>query len=421
MRNSLMRDKLAALLVSPPILQAEPLPVYPSDPGLETRKDALIAFAQKRAKETFKRPNPQAFVFGPASKNPFQSISIKHPEIAKPQENAVSAPRYVVPPKKKHPFAVHVYSGPSPSETSEPEEIPEPSLPESPAEEPKEEKIEVPQTKEAPAEEPKIKEPLAVEPEALPEQTSVPTPAPKVVSSAPTVPATVTPAPSLETSETLVPTLPEKEAEEKLAQDETPQLVAALPANLQWLEQPTPFTDHLRPMVDKLRASKTNVVFTLEQSILRQTELKKQIVDLQDKLYKEEFVGEQQREYLHQLDESIAACALLAEQSISVAPLLQALKSPTHKQHPNGEKKTERRAYHRASLDSPSMCHREDVVKIFAANPGRKWSRVELVNELPAAKRAHAKQYLYALLSMLNADGSIQRIAPGIYVAKEKS
>lgn len=418
MRNSLMRDKLAALLVSPPSLQTEPLPVYPSDPRLETRKDALIAFAQKRAKETFKRPNPQAFVFGPASKNPFQSISIKHPEIAKPQENAVSAPRYVVPPKKKHPFAVHVYSGPSPSETPEPEEIPEPSLPEPPAEEPQEEKIEVPQTKEVPAEEPEIKEPLAVEPEALPEQTSVPTPAPEVVSSTPTVPATVTPVPPPETPKTLASALPEKAAEEKPAQEETPH--AALPANLQWLEQPTPFTDHLRPMVDKLRASKTNVVFTLEQSILRQTELKKQIVDLQDKLYKEEFVGEQQREYLHQLDESIAACALLAEQSISVAPLLQALKSPTHKHH-DGEKKTERRAYHRASLDSPSMCHREDVVKIFATNPGRKWSRVELVNELPAAKRAHAKQYLYALLSMLNADGSIQRIAPGIYVAKEKS
>jgi hypothetical protein len=420
MRNSLMRDKLAALLVSPPNLQVEPLPVYPSDPGLESRKNALIAFAQKRAKETSKKSKPQAFVFGPASGNPFRSINIKPPESAKPPENAVSAPRYVVPPKKAHPFAVHVHYVPSTSETPEPEEVLEPALPEPQAEEPKEEKIEVSQAEEAPAEEPKIAEPPAVEPEVLPEQTSVPTPAPEVVSSAPSVPATVTPAPSLETPKTLAPALPEKVAEEKPAQEETPQAVAALPANLQWLEQPTPFTDHLRPMVDKLRASKTNVVFTLEQSILRQTELKKQIVDLQDKLYKEEFVGEQQREYLHQLDESIAACALLAEQSKSVAPLLQALKSPTHKHH-DGEKKTEKRAYHRASLDSPSMCHREDVVKIFAANPGRKWSRVELVSELPAAKRAHAKQYLYALLSMLNAEGAIQRIAPGIYVSKEQS
>jgi predicted transcriptional regulator of viral defense system len=59
------------------------------------------------------------------------------------------------------------------------------------------------------------------------------------------------------------------------------------------------------------------------------------------------------------------------------------------------------------------------VLKVIKENPGRKWSNAEVVQALPAAKRANAKQYVYALLSTLNRDGVIQRIAPGIYVCQE--
>jgi len=392
MRNTLMQDKLTALLVSP------------SDPQLQRKTDVLIASAIKSARRSPKK-KPISAVF----KNPYQAIaSTPEPHVS----------RYVTPPSRKNAFSVHVYPV-SPELVKESE----PSLPEPQAEEPKIEELK--------AEEPKIEAvkteaPAAVAPEAPPEQT----PAPEPVAKIPIIPeikaptetdvpkislvATVTPIRPPEVPEVSIPVPSEKAAEEQPSQEETLQSVAALPQNLRWLEQSTPFDGHLRSMVDQLRTAKTSVVFTLDQSTVRQTELKDQIAVLKEKLDKEEFLGEQQREYLHQLDEVIAACALVAEQSSSVESILRAPAHTAHKHH-DGEVK---RQYHKAALDSPTVCHREDVLKVIKENPGRKWSNAEIVQALPAAKRSNAKQYVYALLSSFTKEGLIHRIAPGIYVCQ---
>lgn len=400
MRNPLMRDKLAAVLVSP------------SD-QLHRKTEVLIASAIKSARRSPKK-KPISTVF----KNPYQAIA------GTPFTKEPSAPRYVTPPSRKNAFSVHVYPvSPELVEKSEPP-LPEPKAEEPKIEEPKAEEVKIEEPK---VEETKVETPVAVAPEALPQQA----PAPEPVAEIPIIPeieapaevdapklslvATVTPIRPPETPEVLVLDPNEKVVEEHPGQEETPQSVAALPQSLKWLEQSTPFDGHLRSMVDQLRTAKTSVVFTLDQSTARQTDLRAQLAVLQDKLDKEEFLGEQQREYLHQLDEVIAACALVAEQSSSVESILRAPAHTAHKHHEGEEK----RQYHRSSLNSPTACHREDVLKVIKENPGRKWSNAEVVQALPAAKRANAKQYVYALLSTLNRDGVIQRIAPGIYVCQE--
>jgi hypothetical protein len=402
MRNTLMQDKLKALLVSPP-----PLLVSPSDPQLQRKTEVLIASAIKSARRPSKKKSISA-VF----KNPYQAIA----NVPEPHSS-----RYVTPPSKRNPFSVHVHPvSPELVENSEP------SLPELKAEEPKIEEIEEPRIEEPKIEEVKAEPPIAVVPEALPQQAPVPEP----VAEIPTIPETETPAetdaPKISLVATVTPIRPsevseisvlvpsEKAAEEHPSQEETPQSIAALPQNLKWLEQSTPFDTHLHSMVDQLRTAKTSVVFTLSQSTARQTELKDQIAVLKDKLDKEEFLGEQQREYLHQLDEVIAACALVAEQSSTVESILRVPDHVAHKHHEGGPK----RQYHKAALDSPTVCHREDVLKVIKENPGRKWSNAEIVQALPAAKRSNAKQYVYALLSSFTKEGLIQRIAPGIYVCQ---
>jgi hypothetical protein len=223
---------------------------------------------------------------------------------------------------------------------------------------------------------------------------------------------TEVPIPALQTSEIPVPNLIEK-VETKNLEDENGLAAIALPPGLQWLEKSTPFGDHLRPMVDRLRAAKTEVVIVLEQSTLRQTDLRNQIAALKDRLDKEEYLGEQQREYLRQLDEVIAACALVAEQSVGIEQILY---TPA-KKHIKANSTGEKRKYRDRQVDERSTCHRADIEKIFTDSPDRKWSNQEIIDDLPLAKQAHAKMYIYAVLSTMAKEGAIRRIAPGVYCA----
>jgi hypothetical protein len=413
MRNTTMRDKLEELLVAP------------NDPQLEHRTAGLIASAtKKRISPIKKKPAASPFSRGKTT---------MHEIAAELSKETARSPRYVTPPKKQNPFKVHVYPASSEPEPVVEEEKPQPVV-EAKQAASKEEKIQTPAAHETPLgvapwspftasvaiEKPELAPPVVVEP-VIVEAAEPLEKTPHEVDhlhgvffpeSLPTL--AETPNVFQKSVQPLAPVLSEAAEQEISEEQEGAQPVILLPANLQWLEKPTPFGDHLRPMVDRLRGAKTDVVFVLEQSTARQADLRNQIAALKEKLDREEYLGEQQREYLHQLDEVMAACALVAEQSVGVESILHA---PVVKKHVHVDETGKKRKYKVWQADDPSLCHRSDIEKVFASDPGRKWDRNEILDALPAAKRAHGKVYTYAVLSTLTKEGIIRRLASGIYCA----
>jgi len=430
MRNTTMRDKLETILSSGVSTE------------IKVESDNHVVWGgkvarQKAAKEVKKKSAP-AFIAPSVSQNPFKDV-------------ALVGPRYIVPPKRKNPFAVHVYpvvTSEEPNLETQPEEIKTVLLESESAVvlEP----ISVPEPVPTPA--PKVF--------VVPDHTSHKPAAPKVINQAPekvvrqeeiaiaeaiVAEAIVAEAVVEETAveetaveEAVVEELAEEElvveepvatllempalesiSEEKkgIIYEDAPPTIS-LPPNLTWLDQSTPFGGELTQMVDKLRSAKTNVGFMLEQSIRRQKDLRGQLAGLQERLDKEEYFGEQQKDSLKQLDEVIAACALVAEQSAPIESILQQMTNAVHKKHPEKEKRGSRRPY-KMSADDKTVCHSVDVVEFFKTHPGRNWSVQEIICELPAMKRDSAKQNLYAHLSYMVQKGTLQRIGSGVYRALE--
>jgi hypothetical protein len=180
-------------------------------------------------------------------------------------------------------------------------------------------------------------------------------------------------------------------------------LVPFVPPDLSWLEKQTPFSDSLKAMVDHLRDAKSHLAFSMEQERTQQKKLEEELFAVQYRI-------EQQRESLRQIDDTISACALVAEQSAGIEPTLLAAR----RNHAKPEKPT-KGATGRWSVSDASMCRQADIVKFFTENLGTNWTSAEIREQLPAGKRAHAKHYLPVLLATMCRDGKIQRISFGIY------
>ena len=182
-------------------------------------------------------------------------------------------------------------------------------------------------------------------------------------------------------------------------------------------------------IVDRVRGAKATVNFTLGESLRRQKELRNQSAAIDIRLNQEASVEAEQRQKLRQLDEMLSACGLVAEQSMTVEGEL--LTSHAQKKHqPAVEAQAKngappvRRAYtkrnRRWDAGDESMCRRQDILRFFAANPNIQWRAPEIRDQLPAAKRAHAKEYLNVLLATLHKEGKLERPGPGVYRMAEK-
>jgi hypothetical protein len=181
--------------------------------------------------------------------------------------------------------------------------------------------------------------------------------------------------------------------------------ISFLPPNLTWLEKPTPFGSNLRVMVNELRTAKQQLNFTLEQILLRARKLQKELDD-------EQFHAEEVREELRSVDASIAACALVAEQSATIRPELLTIPHTTPK--PNGNADPAPKKLGRYSGD-PTICKIEDIRQFFLANPQANWTAKEIRESLPAEKRLHAKTYIPTTLAKMVLDGELQRITSGVF------
>ena len=384
MRNSTMRDKLASVLGA-----GVPIPLT----GARAR--------QLREPELRHKPRP-------------------YMESRKPVTVEVESPRYIVPPKKAKPFAVHVYPVVSPfakrlsSLKVAEEEAPEIEVKEEPP------KVE------AKPEAEMILEPEPVaEPEVLPEPEAV-------------VEKEITPEPEAVIQEAAKPLLMVKEKEAVIespsqrivppieVKAEAPQSVdssptkTALPPDLKWLEKPTPFVGDLQSIVGRVRDAKTRIAFTLEQLRGREVELQKQYEKLHADLDSVQFQIEQHRDYCHQLDEMIAACALVAEQSAAIDSNLFKEMS-IHAGHSN-HTKTPAEDWRRGPRgktarwsDDPTYCHRKDVVEILQTDTHREWRAADVRDLLPEIKKKHGRGVIPGVLANLVNEGIMRRASLGAY------
>jgi hypothetical protein len=369
MQNTTMQDKLTEVLGP-----ARMLPLR--------SKNTLIARAKKGAQQ-------------------LRAITGKPPKTARTPYTS----RYVTPPRKNNPFAVHaypIYEAPHSETTAV--QIEEKPLPESEVE-----VSQVPPFESQPQIEGKPSEPQALS------QTTEEERAPEAVQLAPE------PAPEPITE------LPSQGEKPGISTDEEAAAPAVyIPPDLAWLQQPTPFAEPLKFIVDRVRNAKANVNFILEQTLRRQKELRVELEVIELRLQQEALVETKQRQKLKQLEEMISACSLVAEQSTTVDSEL--FPTHTHKKHyPGAEKKLEEGAKTlkpkgqkrngRWDVNDQSICHKEDVLKFFAANPDANWKAAEIREQLPPTKHAHAKAYLNVLLPNLYKSGLIQRVTMGVYRA----
>jgi hypothetical protein len=181
-----------------------------------------------------------------------------------------------------------------------------------------------------------------------------------------------------------------------------------LPPSLAWLEKPSPFSVNLNAIVESLRDARTRANFTLGEHLARAKEYR-------GRLEAEEFGIETQRENLKVLDDTISACALVAEQSLGIEP---ALLSTGHAKVASAPRE---HRYHRPATNDPSILRIKDVSKFFENNRETNWTVAEILPLLPAAKRQHAKSYLPNVLSTLCDAKEILRVSRGIYRASSEA
>lgn len=335
----------------------------------------------------------------------------------------VESPRYIVPPKKSKPFAVHVYPMVSPFATG------------------------LSSLKVVEEEEPAVeanKEPLKVETELEPEIVVAPPaiPVPRPVSQPEAVPepklvvnTTVTPEPKAivqekpkpilvveekeEVSESIPPqkaiSAIEVKAEAPQSADLTP-AKTSLPPDLKWLEKQTPFVGDLQSIVGRVRDAKARIAFTLEQLRHRESEIQKQYEKMHADLDTVQFQIEQHRDYVHQLDEMIAACALVAEQSAALDVNLFTQVSVHHHQKEESDnwRHTPKGKTARWSND-PIFCHRKDILDILQTDKQRDWRANDVQALLPDIKQKHGHKVIPNILANLVNEGILERVSLGVY------
>jgi len=288
----------------------------------------------------------------------------------KTSDLTVLAPRYVAPPQRANPFAVHTFASGLPQRQ-------DPMMEELPP-------LEV------------VREPeqsmIAVE--EPPEKTSQEEPPPE------------------EQTPPEIPYPPESKPEAEIQPppvEDTPATIElpALPTNLAWLDKPTPFSGNLSAIIESLRSARTLCACTLEEARARRKQK-------QDALDSEDFLILQQQEYLKSIENTMSACALVAEQSIGIEPRLLAPKS-LHEKKPAKVNAQGKRTIHMPDKDDPNILRIEEVKRFFDQNPNVNWTAAEIIAELPSHKRAHAKVYLSAAMSTLASNDAIERVGRGIY------
>lgn len=277
---------------------------------------------------------------------------------------AEATPRYIPPPRRANPFAVHTFS-------SQPYVVEDRSMEEPPETVP---------AIEEPPEEPIGEEPAPEEPQAPPAEVE----------------------PEIETNPAPIPSAAPP-VEEPLPAFEPP----ALPPNLAWLDKPTPFSGNLSAIIESLRSARTLCACTLEEARARRKQK-------QEALDSEDYLILQQQEYLKSIENTMSACALVAEQSIGIEPRLLAPKSP-HEKKPAKVNAEGKRTITMPDKDDPTILRVDEIRKFFAANPNTNWTVNEIVSELPAHKRKHGKIYLSGAMAFMATQGEIERVGRGIY------
>ncbi len=200
--------------------------------------------------------------------------------------------------------------------------------------------------------------------------------------------------------------VPSAQPEPAVTAVETGPAADPLPADLNWLSKPTPFGDPLQGMVAKLRNAKTKIACSLEQLRGRQKKV-------EEELFAVQYEVEQARDNLRKIDDTISACALVAEQSASIqAGVLS--EGNHHKKSADG---SSRRGVPMPDKDDPSILRVEDLRQFFKDNPGTNWSAAEIREQMPLIKREHAKVYLPSALTVMAAANEIERVDRGIYRA----
>jgi hypothetical protein len=430
MRNTTMMEKLAAVF---PVRKEEPeeilldsitLPVPVEEevpPAPEPSAKPTISVTKAKStvtKAKKKKVTPAKKSSSKAKKVTTQvettdTVTIRIVDTTNVDTNESLGPRYIPNPKLKNPFSVHVYPVLAPGQNDDPyaEEPETPVLP-------LETKQSGTEAVSGKVEDAQTQEPVVLQNAPLVVETSQPESTLQIVEELKeesTMNATQAVIVSPESAEkiSLVPQLKSDlpvEIKDSPKPEEKPAVVVSSSSNLEWLNKPTPFKDHLKGMVENLSDAKNNIAFTLEQLRARQKKLESELFEVQ-------FLIEQQKDNLRQLDDTISACALVAEQSASIPPGL--LTSVTaHKTHAKTEDYTNGKIKHRG-LDDPTACHQGDIVKFFAMHPNSDWTSSTILEELPEIKREHAKKYLNVLLPTMYKGGKIQRVGIGIYRALE--
>jgi hypothetical protein len=449
MRNTTMMEKLAAVfppkkeesketpftstILSVPVEEKiTPTPEPPVKPAIPvTKAKSPATKAKKKKAKPAKKSSAKTKKVTTSTKKPAVSATPKKAEVLLQEPiisqvettdtmplittivntNEISGPRYVPNPRMRNPFSVHVYPVFDPGQNGDPY-AKEPEAP-----------VLSPETTqsvtEAVSEQKKdteTEEPVVLQNAHSVVETSQPEPALQIVEKPKedmnTTQAVIVSSESTEEISLvpqLKPALP-TEIKDLAEPAEKPAAVVSTSSNLEWLNKPTPFKDHLKGMVENLRDAKNNIAFTLEQLRGRQKKLEGELFEVQ-------FSIEQQKENLRQLDDTISACALVAEQSASIPPGL--LTSATvHKTHAKTENYVKGKNHYR-DPNNPSTCRQLDIEKFFADNPDSDWTAHTICECLPPIKQEHARKYLSVLLPTMFNSGKIQRVALGTYRALE--
>jgi len=339
----------------------------------------------------------------------------------------VESRRYIVPPKKSKPFAVHVYPMVSPFATGLS------SLKVVEEEEPAVEVTKEPLKVETKPEPEIVVAPPAisvskpvVQPEAVPEPKTVVnttvTPEPKAIVQEEPKPILVVEEKE-EVSESIPPqkaiSAIEVKAEAPQSADLTP-AKTSLPPDLKWLEKQTPFVGDLQSIVGRVRDAKARIAFTLEQLRHRESEIQKQYEKMHADLDTVQFQIEQHRDYVHQLDEMIAACALVAEQSAALDVNLFTQVSVHHQKAESDNWRHTPKGKTARWSDDPAFCHRKDVLDILQADKQREWKASDVCSLLPEIKKKHGRKVIPSILSNLTNEGILRRVSLGVYRVVEE-
>ena len=170
------------------------------------------------------------------------------------------------------------------------------------------------------------------------------------------------------------------------------------------------FTGDLKRIVDKVRDARQRVIFAMEQIEKRRAEYRTKLEEYQNKYNHEDAAYHEQKKKLAELDNTISAATLLAEQTAAIDPLL--LNGVGAKHHNNdGEKRA------RTPSGDENYLHSSDIRKHFEKNPNTNWSVKEILAEMPH-KRTASKSIgaaATAILADLHKKGFIERVAVGVY------